>query len=201
MGARLTEGCRQSACVVKSEDITSMAAGVVRLFRLFIASYAPLAIILAVQRSKGVWPPWDRPAFWVFAAIGVIGLVDAYQLPRGALRKGHIRVTLSDLTDEGGQVAAYIATYLLPFIGFAVVGWRDVVALAIYFAVLFVVFVRSDLALVNPALYLTGWRVISAKRDEHRILMLVPGDVPVSAGDTYAVTFGNFLVFDREVET
>lgn len=177
-----------------------MPAGLSRLFRLFIASYAPLALILAVQRSKGIWPPWHRPAFWAFAAIGLIGLVDAYRLPRGALRKGHIRVTLSDLIDEGGQVAAYIATYLLPFIGFALVGWRDVVALAIYFAVLFVVFARSDLALVNPALYLTGWRVISAKREEHRVLMLVPKDVAVSPGDMYAVTFGNFLVFDREVE-
>jgi hypothetical protein len=46
-----------------------MSAGAVRLFRLFIASYAPLALILAIQRSSGIWPPWDRPAFWVFAAI------------------------------------------------------------------------------------------------------------------------------------
>lgn len=175
-----------------------MAAGVVRLFRLFIASYAPLALILAVQRSNGVWPPWDRPAFWGFAAIGVIGLIDAHRLPRGALRKGHIRVTLSDLSDEGGQVAAYIATYLLPFIGFEVAAWREVAALVIYFAVLFVVFVRSDLALVNPALYLTGWRVVSAKRDQHRVLMLIPNGITVPSGDMYAVTFGNFLVFDRE---
>lgn len=177
-----------------------MAVGTGRLFRLFVSSYAPLAVILAVQRSEGVWPPWDRPAFWILGAVGLIGLVDAYRLPRGALRRGHIRVTLSDLTDEGGQVAAYIATYLLPFIGFAVVGWRDVVALIIYFVVLFVVFVRSDLALVNPALYLAGWRVLSAKRDRDRVLMLVPKDTQVSPGDMYAVTFGNFLVFDREVE-
>lgn len=177
-----------------------MGAGITRLFRLFVSSYAPLAVILAVQRSEDVWPPPARPAFWIFAAVGLVGLVDAYRLPRGALRKGHIRVTLSGLTDEGGQVAAYIATYLLPFIGFDVAGWRDVVALVIYFVVLFVVFVRSDLALVNPALYLTGWRVTSASRGEHRVLMLVPKDTRVSPGDLYAVTFGSFLVYDREVE-
>jgi len=177
-----------------------MAAGAVRLFRLFVASYAPLLLILAVQRSTGVWPPWHRPAFWLFGVIGVFGLVDAYRLPRGALRRGHIRVTLSDVTDQGGQVAAYVATYLLPFIGFEVLGWRDILSLAIYFSVLFVVFVRSDLALVNPALYLAGWRVVSAKRGGRRILMLVPNGVTVSPGDLYAVIFGNFLVFDSEVE-
>src|SRR5690349_6867340 len=112
-----------------------------RLFRLFVSSYAPLAVILAVQRSDEIWPPGNRPAFWILAFIGLVGLVDAYRLPRGALRKAHIRVNLSDLTDEGGQVAAYIATYLLPFIGVDVAGGRDVLALILYFIVLFVVFI------------------------------------------------------------
>ena len=180
--------------------VISMPAAIVRLFRLFVSSYAPLALILAIQRSEHVWPLWARPAFWAFAVVGLGGLIDAYRLPRGALRKGHVRVTLSDLNDEGGQVAAYIATYLLPFIGFHISGWRDVVALVVYFAVLFLVFIRSDLALVNPALYLTGWRVTSATRNARRVLMLVPKDTRVSPGDTYAVGFGDFLVYDHEVE-
>jgi hypothetical protein len=176
-----------------------MDTGSIRLLRLFVASYSPLAIILAVQRSEGIWSPSANLQFWVFASIGLLGLMDAYRLPRGALRKGHIRVTLSQLTDEGGQVAAYIASYLLPFIGLEVGGWRDVVALIIYFVVLFVVFLRSDLALINPALYLTGWRVVSGKRGDQRVLMLIPKDAAVSSGDMYAVAFGSFLVYDREV--
>jgi hypothetical protein len=173
-----------------------MAAESVRLFRLFIASYAPLAVILAIQRSTKVWPPQEAIAFWTFGCVGLVGLVDAYRLPRGALRKGHIRVTLSQITDEGGQVAAYIATYLLPFVGFEVDGWREGVALLIYFLVLFVVFIRSDLALINPALYLAGWRVASARREDRRVLMLVPKDVEPTAGDLSVVAFGRFLVYD-----
>ena len=42
-----------------------MAAGITRLFRLFVSSYAPLAVILAIQRSEDVWPPGGRPAFWI----------------------------------------------------------------------------------------------------------------------------------------
>lgn len=176
-----------------------MSSGMIRVLRLFVASYAPLAAILAVQRSSTVWPPSARPAFWTFTAVALVGLIDAYRLPRGALRKGHIRVTLSQLTDESGQVAAYVATYLLPFIGFDITGWREGVALSIYFAVLFVVFVRSDLALVNPALYLTGWRVVSALHDEHHVLVLVPRDIPIAPGEMYAVAFGIFLVYDGGV--
>lgn len=173
-----------------------MAAESIRLFRLFIASYSPLAVILAIQRSSIFWPLQEAAAFWGFACIGLFGLVDAYRLPRGALRKGHIGVTLSQITDEGGQVAAYIATYLLPFVGFEVTEWREGAALLIYFSVLFVVFIRSDLALINPALYLAGWRVVSARRGDRRVLMLVPRDVELIAGDLSVVAFGRFLVYD-----
>jgi hypothetical protein len=176
-----------------------MAGTIVPLSRLFVSSYAPLAAILAVQRSHNVWPPQDRPAFWLFTLVALVGFSDAYRLPRGALRKGHVRVTLSGVTEEGGQVAAYIATYLLPFIGLNVRSWREALALIVYFGVLFVVFLRSDLALINPALYLTGWHVVSARRADARVLMLVPKDTSVGDGEMYAVTFGRFLVYDGEV--
>lgn len=177
-----------------------MAATTFRLFRLFLASYAPLAVILAIRESHGIWPPPSGPpTFWVSVVLAVIGMLDAYRLPRAALQKGHIRVTLSEVTEEGGQVAAYVATYLLPFIGVEVDELRDGLMLLLYFMVLFIVFVRSDLGLVNPALYLTGWHVVSARRAEHRVLMLVPHDVSVSSGELYAVTFGDFLVYEGKV--
>lgn len=176
-----------------------MSSATVRLLRLFVTSYAPLMLILAVQHSADIWPPGDGPAFWGLALVGLAGLIDAYRLPRGALRKGRVRVHLSDIADEGGEVAAYVATYLLPFVGFQIAGWRNALALLIYFGVLLVVFLRSDLALVNPALYLTGWRVVSAKRDDQRVLVLVPKNASVSAGDAEAVTFGRFLVYHSKV--
>lgn len=171
----------------------------VQLLRLYVASYAPLAIILAVQHSEELWPPSDALPFWTFAILGVVGIADAYRLPRGALRKGHMRVTLSEMTDESGQVAGYVATYLLPFVGLEFLDWRDGAALVIYFAVLFIVFMRTGLALINPALYVMGWRVVSGIRDDRRVLMLLPANAGVPSGDIYAVTFGRFLVFDHEV--
>ena len=42
-----------------------MAAGITRLFGLFVSPYAPLAVILAVQRFEDVWPPRARSTFWI----------------------------------------------------------------------------------------------------------------------------------------
>ena len=122
--------------------------------------------------------------------------MDAYRLPRGALRKGHQRAYLEDVVDEGGQVAAYLATYLLPFLGYDLIGWRESLSLGLYFGVLLVVFLRSDLALVNPALYLTGWRVASANRGGTRVLVLVPNGRDLQPGDVHVIGFGSFLVYD-----
>ena len=88
------------------------------------------------------------------------GVVDGWRLTRGARRKGATVQRFTDIRDQGATVAGYLATYLLPLIGVSVDGARDVAAYAIYFFVALVVFVRSDLALVNPTLYLLGWRVV-----------------------------------------
>jgi len=154
--------------------------------------------MLAVRNSESVWPPFDAIGFWTLTALGLLGSIDAFRLPYGATRKGRTRASITDIADEGGQVAAYLATYLLPFLGIQVKDWRDLTALLIYLAVLLVVFLRSDLALVNPALYITGWRVMSARRDGDRVLILVPRRLAVLPGDCYVRGFGKFLIYDSE---
>lgn len=171
-----------------------MSNEAVLLTRLFVTSYAPLAIMLAVKNSESVWPLRDSIGFWSFAALGTVGLMDAFRLPRGAQRRSHRRVQLTDIQDEGGQVAGYLATYLLPFLNVDIDGWRGGAALAVYFVVLFVVFLRSDLALVNPALYVAGWRVVSATNEGRRVLVLAERNAPVLEGRNHMVSFGRFLV-------
>jgi hypothetical protein len=164
------------------------------LLRLFVASYAPLAVMLAVQNSRDVWLPTGHLDFWVPAVVGLVGLVEAFRLPRGALRKSAARVNFTDVTEESSQVAAYVATYLLPFLGLNFIAWRDWVVIAVYLAVLLVVFVRSDLALVNPALYLMRWKVVSAHQNGRRVLVLVPSTAKTSAGSWSVVAFGHFYI-------
>jgi len=168
--------------------------------RLFVVSYAPLAAILAVTHSTSVWPPQDGPAFWVFTLVACVGLSDAYRLPKSLRAKSNRTVALSDIHDEGGAVAAYVATYLLPFFGMEIADWRSAAALIVYFAVLLVVFLQTDLALVNPSLYVMGWRVVSGTWRDQRVLLLLPAARTVAENESIkVVTMDRFLVFDEEV--
>jgi hypothetical protein len=98
-----------------------------------------------------------------FFMLAVWSVLDSYRLVHGARRAGAVSHYLSAVDDEGGNAGGYLATYLLPFLGLIPSGWGDRASYGIYFVVATVVFVRTDLTLVNPTLYLMGWRVVSAR--------------------------------------
>jgi hypothetical protein len=108
------------------------------------------------------------------AAVGitVIILLNARQVS-----ELHWRVT--DPRDQGGAVAGYLATYLLPLLSLDAHGWNIVIAYGIYLLTVYVIFVRSEnLVLVNPTLYLLRFRIFDVQLDpsdgieKRRVLLL-----------------------------
>ena len=141
------------------------------------------------------WPPhgwrWNGRTELVvgFTILTVWGLVDALNLLRGA-RKTTIRSwRFAEINDQGGNAAGYLATYLLPFIGLTPVEWGDWTAYSIYFVVAAIVFVRTDLTLINPTLYIFGYRVVSANA------YLPDGDMlgPIVAESPFIVVCRNHI--------
>lgn len=160
MASAKTELAREpvSKNVATSGDVTR--------FRLFLISYAPLWLMLAFRSLQvhGRWH-WSQRN-WVavgFLALAVVSYVDAHRLVNGARGTNPRTLYFDEIDDQGGNAAGYLATYLLPFLGLVPTGWGDWAAYAIYAGVAMIVFVRTDLTLVNPTLYLMGWRVVSAK--------------------------------------
>jgi hypothetical protein len=145
--------------------------------RLFFVSYVPLWIMLAFRAApSGRWE-WDGRAATViaFGALAAYGLVDAVRLIGGSGRTSPRSLTFGEVSDQGGNAAGYLATYLLPFIGLVPQDWGDWAAYALYFLVALIVFIRTDLTFVNPTLYLLNRRVVSANAYLPGDKMLVPG--------------------------
>jgi hypothetical protein len=97
-----------------------------------------------------------------FAFVGIASTLDAVNLVAGSKKGSNISLKVRNVKDQGENVAAYLVTYILPFVATPLGSWRDWVACGIFFFMLYVVFLRSDLGLVNPTLYLLGWRVFQA---------------------------------------
>lgn len=81
-----------------------------------------------------------------------------------ARRAGAVDWIVKDSRDQGGAVAGYLATYLLPLLDPTGSGWRLGAAYSIYLLTVYVIFVRSEgLVLINPTLYLIGYRVFDVE--------------------------------------
>lgn len=113
---------------------------------LFGSSYAPLFVLLA-YRNRGSQTTWI--VLVAIAAASVVGLVIVMAAKRNEqgplLRVEHSR-------PKDGDVLAYTATYLVPFLGVDLTKLEGAVVLAGFLLVLGVVYVNSDMLFVNPLL-------------------------------------------------
>ena len=122
---------------------------------LFLSSYAPLFVILAIRFQGAAL----RAVCGGLAAVGLAYLaVVLWVIPRAAQQRTY---PVDAVRDASGQVAGYLATYLVPFVTVPSPSAADVIGYSIFAVVVLVIFLRSDLAQINPALYLLGRRVVS----------------------------------------
>lgn len=135
--------------------LRARTASTVLRARVLLSSYAALFLILFFRLD----PPWAR---FVCLGLFLIGLGDGIRLTWLAPR-GFARPTVSYVRDAGGEIAGYLATYLLPLLAAPDPTGGDLAAYGVYFALVGVVSLRSDLAHVNPTIYVLGWRVVTIR--------------------------------------
>jgi hypothetical protein len=148
--------------------------------RILVSSYAALNLILFARLEPAA------PRF-VCLGLAVIGIVDGLRLSWLARGKQAVPRRVEETSDAGSEVAAYLATYLLPLLAAPTPKTGDLIGYAIYGVVVIVVSLRSDMAHVNPTLYLLGWRVTSVTLDGGDHQYLISRHAP-KAGDTVRVT-------------
>ena len=128
--------------------------------RLFLSSYAPLFLLLALRFG-------DPVLRMATLGLGLAGVLDAVRLVEWQPRRiGPSPHTVSEMHDHGSQVAGYLVTYLLPFLAISDPTASDVIAYMLFLCIVGVIFVRSDMAEINPTLYLLGRRVVQIKTSE-----------------------------------
>ena len=126
---------------------------------LFFSSYSPLFLLVSL-RSIGT-STWLVLIGASFAAVGLIGTGLFLTTVK---KKNHRQYKLVAVENRDTDVAAYTATYLLPFLTVFSGTWQDLSSLGALIAIFGLVYVRSRLIYVNPVLSILGyrlWRVIA----------------------------------------
>jgi hypothetical protein len=147
-----SEGTGGSAPGPPADQEQDRGVFLVRL-QLFLSSYAPLFAILAIRFDGTAL----KTVCACLAGYGVLYLmVVVWVVPRLAQPRDYPVVSVDD---AAGEVAGYLATYLLPFVAVPSPSGADLAGYCIVGVVIAVIFTRSELARINPTLYLLGWRV------------------------------------------
>ena len=155
--------------------------------QLFLSSYAPLFVILAIRFQGAAL----KTVCAVLAGAGFLYLVLVVYLVSGrAQARGY---PVASVRDASGEVAGYLATYLVPFVTVPSPSAADLADYCILAVVVLAIFLRSELATINPALYLLGWRVASITTGETSYY-LVCRRLPRPPARISAVRAGGLLV-------
>jgi hypothetical protein len=126
---------------------------------LFLCSFAPLFLILAV-RFTDHWLQAVCGALFLLGLGGGLAVVLRY---RGVSGRSW---TVTRVEDRGADVAGYLASYILPFVVLPEPSWRDLVGYLIFLIVAATIYIRSGMLQINPTLYLLGWRIFAVSIGE-----------------------------------
>lgn len=155
--------------------------------QLFLSSYAPLFVILAIRFQGAAL----TAVCAVLAAVGFLYLfVVVYVVTRRAQPRDY---PVASVQDSSGEVAGYLATYLVPFVTVPSPSAADLAGYCILALVVLAIFLRSELARINPTLYLLGWRVASITTGQASYY-IVCRRLPRPATGIRAVRVGGLLV-------
>jgi hypothetical protein len=118
---------------------------------LFLSSYAPLFALLAYSNRRCNATLWTLVAVTAMSVAALIVVMLIQRDERGpVLRIAHAR-------PKDGDVLAYTATYLVPFLGVDLTKADGVVVFVGFLLVLGIVYVNSNMLFVNPLLSVAGY--------------------------------------------
>lgn len=121
---------------------------------LFLSSYSPLLLIVAVQQMDKRWWWSALPA-----AIGIVSCLWVGVFLAWARNTAPQPVAVRSVQRQDVEVMAYLFTYVIPFLSVNFDDLRATVGLTIFFIVLMVLYVHANMIHINPILALIGFHL------------------------------------------
>jgi hypothetical protein len=135
---------------------------------LFLSSYFPLALIFFFVLLS------EHP--YVAGGIlfcGVVGLLWMLIYLRTVQRLGGVQVRITGFQRRDAEAMAYIVTYIIPFLAIPFGGWKEGIALSIFFVVIGILNVNSNIIHINPMLNLFGYHLYEVTLENGDVHSLV----------------------------
>ena len=134
---------------------------------MFLSSYAPLFALLAFINRK------STVALFILVGVSLmsLGALAVVMLAKRSEQGPLLHVAHARPKD--GDVLAYTATYLVPFLGVDLTSTDGVVVFAGFLVVLGIVYINSNMLFVNPVLSLCGYHMFDVTDPDNHEYTLI----------------------------
>jgi hypothetical protein len=99
---------------------------------------------------------------------------------------------VESIENKGAEHLVFLATYIIPLVGFALENSRQVINLGITLFILGAIYVKTNLFYANPTLSLLGFKIFGAKVGGRDVILISISDIEV--GDAV-----NFMPLDKNI--
>jgi hypothetical protein len=154
---------------------------------LLLSAFSPLFLIGSVRAE-------DSALMWWLLGIGVL-FTAALLIPvLGAWGRAPRQFRIEKVQSASGEVAAYVATYILPLLVVGDKHPRDLAAYALCLALVGVIFIRGHLLHYNPWIFVFKRQVFSVYVGQNRYYLVAENEPRPDTDITAKLFAGRFLL-------
>lgn len=160
---------------------------------LFLSSYAPLFLIIAVRG----WHE-SKPLATGLAVVAVLSVVVLFTYLGVVRSLSSGKVGITSVISRDGDAMSYIVTYLLPFLGVKLNDITDVVSLGVVLFVIGLLYVNSNMIHTNPVLNIVGFHIFEIEDDNGKTTALISARSYIRAhSEIDAISVGDYVLLEK----
>jgi len=162
---------------------------------LFLSSYSPLFLILALLNSG------DTIVSGVFYVIAATSIITLYLFMRSYRDTTPSTIKIKSVSSRDSDVMSYIVSYLLPFLGISFKEVSNAISFVIFITVIGIIYVSSNMVFVNPVLNLRGYHMLEIDDGTGKVCALITRRPYVAPGDSIdTVPLADFALLEKRRE-
>jgi hypothetical protein len=159
------------------------------LVLLFISSYSPLFLILAVKDFDFDSCCLKHPvAVWIMLGLSLLSIVLLF-VSLQYLKKGNMPVKIISVKNRSVDLINYTIPYILSFFSFDLSKWDDIISLSIFLLIMLILTITSKSIFLNPILAFAGYGMYDIEYEYNNTIssVIVVSKYELKAGNRFFI--------------
>lgn len=132
-------------------------------------------------------------------SVATISFIVLFVFLRFVKRLSPSKISVTAVVSRDGDVMSYIVTYLLPFLAVKLNDPIDVGSLAVFFIVIGILYVNSNMIQTNPVLNIVGYHVFEIEDGDGKTASLICKRAYIrTSSEVTTISLGDYVLLEKK---